>query len=87
MPVDIRASLQRALRELEAERTRVERQISAVADALRQLGGRGGRRGLSAAGQTTGRRRRRRMTAAERKAVSERMRRYWAERRKAKAAR
>lgn len=87
MPVDIRTSLQRALRELEAERTRVERQISAIADALRQLGGRVGRRGRGAAGLTIGRRRRRRMTAAERKAVSERMRRYWAERRKAKAER
>jgi hypothetical protein len=87
VPVDIRASLQRALRELEAERTRVERQISVVADALKELGGSDGRRWQTTAGQTIGRRRRRRMTLAQRKAVSERMRRYWAERRKAKALR
>ena len=79
MPVDIRSSLNKALRGLESERSRIEGQISALTDALSAIGGSG--RGRTAI-KSSGRRSRRAMSAAQKRAVSKRMKAYWAARRK-----
>lgn len=84
MAVNIRPSLQRALRQLHAERSRIDRQISALTDAIGAIGA-GARRARGAAKRVV-KRARRKLTAAQRKAVSKRMRAYWAAKRKAKAS-
>ena len=73
MADDVRSTLQKALTKLTAERTHIDRNISALKTALGSLaGGRGGNRGQ---------RRRRRMSAAARRAIGQRMKAYWAKRR------
>ena len=79
MAVDVRSSLNRALKALHADRARIEKQIDAVTSALTALGGAVGRAAKSAR-----RRGRRKMNAAQKKAVSVRMKAYWAKRRGSK---
>ena len=79
MALDVRSSLNRALKALHADRARIERQIEAVTHAISALGGAAGRVAKSAR-----RRGKRKMNAAQKKAVSVRMRAYWAKRRAAK---
>ena len=79
MALDVRSSLNHALKALHADRARIEKQIDAVTSALTALGGVAGR-----VVKTAGRRGRRKMSAAQKKAVSVRMRAYWAKRRAAK---
>jgi hypothetical protein len=79
MPVDVSRTLRQALSQLEAERSRIERQIRTLRAALDGAGGAG--RGAGGGGG----RRRRRMSAEARKAVSQRMKAYWAARRAKKA--
>ena len=81
MPVDVTLTLRRALSELESERARIDRQISAIRAVV---GGSADGRGAPAGASS--RRRRRRMNAAQRRAVSQRMKAYWASRRAAKGA-
>ena len=80
MPVDVTQTLRRALSELQSQRERIDRQISAIRAIVG--GSRDGRSAMPAAAPT---RRRRRMSAAQRRAVSQRMKAYWAARRDAKA--
>lgn len=80
MAVNVGASLQRALNQLQSERTRIDKQIAALTDAMSALGARVTRAARRARKRT---RARRKMSAAARKAVSQRMKQYWAERRKA----
>jgi anti-sigma factor RsiW len=77
--LDVRVSLNRALKALHADRARIDKQIDAVTGALTALGG-----GAARAVKTVGRRGRRKMSAAQKKAVSVRMRAYWAKRRGSK---
>ena len=79
MAVDVRSSLNRALKALHADRSRIEKQIDAITSALSALGGAVGR-----ATKTASRRGRRKMNAAQKKAVSVRMKAYWAKRRGSK---
>ena len=79
MALDVRSSLNHALKALHADRARIEKQIDAVTSALTALGGAAGR-----VAKTAGRRGRRKMSAAQKKAVSVRMRAYWAKRRGSK---
>ena len=83
MPVNVRASLQKALNQLHADRAHVDRQISALTDALSAIGGRV-RKGVATARRAvTGaaKRTRRKMTSAQKRAASKRMKAYWAKRR------
>jgi hypothetical protein len=77
--IDVRSSLNRALKSLHADRARIERQINAVTSAITALGGKAAR-----AAKTAGRKGRRKMNAAQKKAVSLRMKAYWAKRRGSK---
>ena len=79
MALDVRSSLNRALKALHADRARLDKQIDAVTSALSALGG-----GAVRAVKSAGRRGRRKMTAAQKKAVSMRMKAYWAKRRASK---
>ena len=79
MAIDVRSSLNRALKSLHSDRVRIERQIDAVTSALSALGGKAGR-----VAKTAGRKARRKMNAAQKKAVSVRMKAYWAKRRSGK---
>jgi hypothetical protein len=74
--LDVRSSLNKALKALHADRARIERQIDAVTGAISALGGAAGR--VAKAGARRGRRK---MNAAQKKAVSLRMKAYWAKRR------
>jgi len=74
------ASLRKALRQLETEKRRIDREITAVRAALEALGDKG--RGTPAS-STRAKARRRRMSAAARRAVSQRMKAYWAKRKAA----
>ena len=76
---DVNATLRKALSELEAERSRIDRQIAALRTALGESGG--ARRGRPPGVKRTAKRRRRRFTAAQKKEVSRRMKAYWAKRR------
>jgi hypothetical protein len=73
MPVDLSQLLRDALRDLESEKDRIERQLAAIRQAIAQAS-----RSTSRTG-TVGRRRR--MSAVARRAVSRRMKAYWAKRR------
>jgi hypothetical protein len=85
MPVNVMATLRSALRRLEAQRGRIDRQVAAVRSALDGVGA-GGSQGRPV--HSTSRvRGRRRMSAAGRRAVSQRMKAYWAKQRAAKAKR
>jgi hypothetical protein len=85
MPINVTPTLRRALRYLETERSRIDRQITALQNALDGLGGPTGRGGRSRPARST--RRRRRMSATAKRAISQRMTAYWAKRRAAKAKR
>ena len=79
MAIDVRSSLNRALKSLHTDRARIERQIDAVTSAISALGGK-----VARAAKGAGRKGRRKMNAAQKKAVSVRMRAYWAKRRGSK---
>jgi hypothetical protein len=83
MPVNVMATLRRALRQLEAQRARIDHQIAGVQGALDGLAGRASRR--HSVRSTARVRRRRRMSAAARRAASQRMKAYWAKRKAAGA--
>jgi hypothetical protein len=76
MATNVTATLQQALRELQAERQLVERRIIAI-QAVLSSGRNSGRPARPARRQT--------WSAAARAAVSRRMRAYWAKRRAAEA--
>jgi hypothetical protein len=78
--VDVRSSLNRALKELHSERARIDRQIAALGHALTEVGGKVIARGRAAGARV----KRRSMNAAQKKAVSVRMKAYWAKRRASK---
>lgn len=80
--MNVNATLQKALSQLEAERRQIDKQIAAIRDVLGSSQ-RGKRKKAAARGA---RRSGRRMTAVQKKAVSQRMKKYWAGRRKAKSA-
>jgi hypothetical protein len=73
MPVNVTATLKKALAQLEAERSRIDHQLRSIHTVL----------GQSGSTQRTGRRP---MSPAQRKAVGLRMKAYWAKRRAGKAA-
>ncbi len=75
--VDVKQSLRKVLAQLESEKDRIERHITAIRDALAAVDGL--RRSLPS------RQSPRRMSAADRRAISQRMKTYWAKR-KVKAA-
>jgi uncharacterized membrane protein len=77
----VTAPLRKALRQLEAEKQRIDREIAAVRAALKALGDTG--RGAPASARAGARQRR--MSVAARRAVSQRMKAYWAKRRAASA--
>lgn len=82
MPVDVTSALRQALRQLEGDRARLEREIQAIRSALNGLGGsrvRGARRRGRPA-------RRGRMSPEARRAASQRMKEYWAKKRGPAAA-
>jgi hypothetical protein len=79
---NLTASLRKALRQLEAEQQRIDREIAAVRAALEALGDT--RRGAPAS-SARAQARRRGMSTAARRAVSGRMKAYWAKRRAASA--
>ncbi len=81
---NVASTLEKALNELRAERTRLDRQITAVEGALSSLGRGVGRRAARAVKKTT-KRASRTMSAAQKRAVSKRMKAYWAKRKKAVA--
>jgi len=81
MPIDVTATLQNALDQLEAEETRLTRKITAVRNALEQLSTAPRSRPAKSQSQSNGSRKKRRVTAAERSQISARMKRYWAKRR------
>ena len=80
MAIDVRSSLNKALKALHADRAHIERQIDAITSAISALGGAAGR--LAKTGGA--RRGRRKMNPAQKKAVSVRMKAYWAKRRASK---
>jgi hypothetical protein len=73
MADDVRRTLHQALAKLNSDKTRIDRQVSAIETALGVFDGR-----RPASGPP---RRRHRMSAAARKAVGKRMKAYWAKRR------
>ena len=77
MAVIVMAPLRQAVRELEAEKARIDRQLGAIRGALGSLDSASGRAARVAPRVPT---RRRRMSAAARRAVSQRMKAYWAKR-------
>jgi hypothetical protein len=78
MPVDVTATLRKALRQLEEEKSALENRIAAIHMALN-----GVQRSTEQSDRPRRRSRRRRMSAAARKAVGQRMKAYWARRRTA----
>jgi hypothetical protein len=83
MPVSVMATLRKAVRELEAEKTVIERHLTAIRGLLGSLGGAKSRAGrIGSPGRP---RRRRRMTGEARGAISRRMKAYWAKRKAAAA--
>lgn len=77
MTPSVTAPLHKALRQLEAEKQQIDRQITAVRAALKALGDTG--RGTLASSPRA-KARRRGMSATRRRAVSRRMKAYWAKR-------
>jgi hypothetical protein len=80
---NLTAPLRKALRQLETEKQRIDREIAAVRAALDALGDTG--RGTPASSARAKVTRRRRMSAAARRAVSQGMKAYWAKRKAASA--
>jgi hypothetical protein len=83
MPLNVMATLRSALRQLEAQRAHLDRQIAGVRSALDGLGDGGSQR--RSVRSTARVRRRRRMSASARRALSQRMKAYWAKRRAGRA--
>ena len=79
--MDVTSTLQKALQTLEAERTKIDRQIAAIRSVIGQ--GRSGTARNSSGTPRAARRGRRRFSAAAREAVSKRMKAYWAKRKRA----
>jgi hypothetical protein len=77
MAFDVTRTLRQALSALETQKTRLDRQITALKSMLTGASGNGS---MAAAP-----RRRRGMNAAQRRAVSQRMKAYWASRKAGKA--
>lgn len=90
MAIDVTKTLQKALRELQADREKISRQIAMIQKVLGTDSQ--GRRPRKNRAGAPGKPARKRMSAAARKAVSRRMKAYWAKRKaetsraKAKAA-
>lgn len=82
--MNVDATIQRAIAQLEAQRNQIDHKIAALRSVLKP----GAQSNSRADGVRSPKRRsrRRRMSAARRKAVSVRMKKFWAERRKAKTA-
>ncbi len=80
------AVLRKALKQLEVDRMRLERQIAAIRTVLDSSSKSRRRAAHRTRVASTQQRRRRRMSAAARKAFGQRMKAYWAARRKAAAA-
>ena len=78
MAVNVNTTLRWALKELQAERNRIDQQIVAIRGVLNPRGQK------RKAGATRRTRSRKQMSAAARKAVSRRMKAYWAKRRAGK---
>jgi len=80
MPVDVGRVLRQALEQLEDQRIRIARQMTAVRQAMKAVDGAmlDGSRPTHAAAR---RLRRTRMSVAARRALSARMKEYWAKRR------
>jgi hypothetical protein len=76
MPLNLTATLKKALRQLEAEKVKLDRQIAAIQAVLQGSGGppktRPARKAVAAAAP------RRRMSPKARKAARARMKAYWA---------
>lgn len=79
MPVDITRTLRSALKRLNAEKGRIERQINALESALGTTDQKRGHASRVRARRKPGRRR---MSGAARKAASRRMKAYWAKRKR-----
>lgn len=73
------APLRRALRTLEVEKRRIERQIMVVQAALEGLEGKG--KSAPTVSTTRPKAKKRRLSAAARRAASQRMKAFWAKRR------
>lgn len=84
---DVTAILRRTLQQLRADRTGIDRQMTAVEGALTTLGDRAGRRAPGAAKKASqaATRPRRRISAKHKKAISQRMKAYWAQRRQTRS--
>lgn len=82
MAPNLTAPLRKALHQLEAEKQRIDREITAVQAALEALGD---ARRRTPAASARAKARRRQMSAAARRAVSQRMKAYWAKRKAASA--
>ena len=82
MMASVTSALRKALRQLEKERERIDRQISAIRSVLDESGT--ARTLASLAKPSRPKPKRREMSAAARRAVSQRMKAYW-EKRKAAA--
>ena len=82
MMASVTSTLRKALHQLEKERERIDRQISAIRSVLDESGT--ARTPASLAKPSRSKPKRREMSAAARRAVSQRMKAYW-EKRKAAA--
>ena len=83
MPFDLNATIRQALGKLETEKSRIERQITALKQALRAGLGIGSYAADTQARATD--HRGKRMSSSARKAVSIRMKAYWAKRKAARS--
>jgi hypothetical protein len=81
MPVDVGRVLRQALEQLDDQRIRLARQITAVRQAMKAVDGAVLDGGSRLPRAPTRRRRRTRMSVAARRALSVRMKAYWAKRR------
>ena len=84
MALNLTTPLRKALHQLEAEKQRIDREITAVRAALAALGD---RRGRTPASVPRAKARQHGMSLAARRAVSRRMKAYWAKRRAASTKR
>ena len=78
MAANVRASVRRALKQLQTQRSRIDREISALEAALAALQGVSGRAPAKKASEKKSQRARRKMSAKARKAASKRMKAFWA---------
>ncbi len=86
MPTPITAQVHQVLRQLEADRKRLDEQIAALQHVVTLFDGKAAEDKTKVAAPTRPRTRRRRMSTQARRAVSARMKAYWAKRRAAKSA-